>query len=93
MIIINGPTDCISYLQNVIFKDIVDQDTTRSPNDEYNSTRLSNNLNARQELFHKVCEFATKSLLETFANFTSIGEENETLNWPENDDTTNCTSR
>ena len=93
MIIINGPTDCISYLQDVIFKDIADQDTTRSPNDEYNSTRLSNNLNARQELFHKVCEFATKSLLETFANFTSIGEENETLNWPENDDTTNCTSR
>ena len=93
MIIINGPTDCISYLQDVIFKDIVDQDTTRSPNDEYNSTGLSNNLNARQELFHKVCEFATKSLLETFANFTSIGEENETLNWPENDDTTNCTSR
>ena len=93
MIIINGPTDCISYLQDVIFKDIVDQDTTRSPNDEYNSTRLSNNLNARQELFHKVCEFATKSLLQTFANFTSIGEENETLNWPENDDTTNCTSR
>ena len=93
MIIINGPTDCISYLQNVIFKDIVDQDTTRSPNDEYNSTHMSNNLNARQELFHKVCEFATKSLLETFANFTSIGEENETLNWPENDDTTNCTSR
>ena len=93
MIIINGPTDCISYLQNVIFKDIVDQDTTRSPNDEYNSTHLPNNLNARKELFHKVCEFATKSLIDTLANFTSIGEENETLNWPEGDDTPNCTSR
>ena len=44
-------------------------------------------------ILHKVCEFATKSLVETLNNITSIGEENETLNWPENDDTTNCTSR
>ena len=93
MIIMNGPSDCIRYLQNVIFKDLIDEDTTQSPSEEYNSTSLPVNLDARAELFHKVCDFATKSLIDTLANLTSISDENDTLNWPEDDDTTNCTSR
>ena len=91
----NGPTDCVSYLQNVIFKDIIDYDTTLSPGDQNqsnSSTPLKNHLSEREELFHKVCDFATKSLLAAFSNLTTSSGENDTLNWPNDDGTRNRTS-
>ena len=91
----NGPTDCVSYLQNVIFKDIIDYDTTLSPGDQNqsnSSTPLKNHLSEREELFHKVCDFATKSLIATFSNLTPSSGENDTLNWPNVDGTRNRTT-
>ena len=85
----NGRTDCISYLEKVIFKDIINDVTTPTPNNEYSSNSVLVRPNKREELFHKLCDFATQSLIKSFANLTSKSEENDTLNWPETTMTTN----
>ena len=88
----NGRTDCISYLEKVIFKDIINDVTTQTPNNEYSSNSVLVRPNKREELFHKLCDFATKSLKESFANLTSNSEENATLSWPDTNVTTNFPS-
>ena len=91
-IIMNGRTDCISYLQNVIFKDIIRDITTQAPNNRYISNSVPVKPDKHEELLHKMCDFATKSLLKSFANLTSKSEDNETLNWPETTTITNFSS-
>ena len=88
----NGTTDCISYIQNVIFKDIISDLTTQTPNNEFISYSIQEEPDKREVLFHKLCDFATKSLKESFANLTSNSEENATLSWPDTNVTTNFPS-
>ena len=82
----------ISYFQNVIFKDIISDATEQTPNTENISYSTQVEPDKREELFHKMCDFATKSLMRTFANLSSDGKENDTLNWSDDNATTNFSS-
>ena len=88
----NVRTDCLSYLQNVIFKDIISDLTTQTPNTENISDSIRVKPDEREELFHNLCDFATKSMMKLLDNFTSDGEENGTLNWADTNGTTNVSS-
>ena len=88
----NVRTDCISYLQNVIFKDKISDLTTPTTNTENISISIREKPNEREELFHNLCDFATKSMMKSLGNFTSDSEENDTLKWPDTNSTTNVSS-
>ena len=84
--------NCISYFQNVIFKDIISDLTTHAPNNENISYSMREKPYERNELLHNLCDFATKGLMKALGNFTSDSEKNDTLNWHDANATTDFSS-